>query len=115
MTELQGRVSGAGGEHIAEEYLRAKGAQIIGKNFKAVGAEIYLIAKMDARIVFVEVKARFGSRRGTPGEAITPAKAARIRRAAALWLKNNGGMEQRVRFDAVLISEEGIKHIPGAF
>ena len=115
MSGLEGRVSGAGGEHIAEEYLKRKGAQVLGKNFKAVGAEIDLIVKMDERIVFVEVKARYGSRKGTPGEAITPAKAGRIRRAAALWLKMNGGTAQRVRFDAVLINEDGIRHIPGAF
>ena len=115
MSGLNGHISGGGGEHIAEEFLKAHGAEIIAKNFKAAGAEIDLIAKMDGRIVFAEVKARFGSRYGTPGEAITPAKAARIRRAATVYLKFNGGLNQPVRFDALLISEEGIKHIPGAF
>jgi len=115
MSGLKGSVSGRGGEHIAEEYLKARGAQIIAKNFKAAGAEIDLIAKMDGRIVFVEVKARFGRRYGSPGEAITRAKAGSIRRAATVFLKQNGGLEQAVRFDALLVSEEGIKHIPGAF
>ena len=115
MGGLTGHVSGAGGEHIAEEYLRAQGAQILEKNYRAANAEIDLIVRMDGRIVFVEVKARFGKRYGTPGEAITPAKAAKIRRAALAYLKQNGGTAQRTRFDALLISEEGIKHIPGAF
>jgi len=115
MSGLQGHVSGHGGEHIAEEYLKAHGAEVLAKNFKAVGAEIDLIARMDGRIVFVEVKARFGRRYGAPGEAITKAKAANIRRAAMVYLKKNGGLNQAVRFDALLISEEGIRHIPGAF
>lgn len=115
MNGLEGHISGRGGEHIAEEYLKRRGAEIIGKNFKAAGGEIDLIVKMDGRIVFVEVKARFGSRYGTPGEAITPAKTARVRRAATAWLKKNGGMQQPVRFDALLVSEDGVKHIPGAF
>lgn len=115
MSGLITGVSGAGGEHIAETYLTDRGAQILARNFKAAGAEIDLIARMDGRIVFVEVKARFGSRYGTPGEAITPAKAARIRRAATVYLLRNGGTAQSVRFDALLISEQGIKHIPGAF
>lgn len=115
MTGLSGHVSGRGGEHIAEEYLKARGAEILEKNFKAAGAEIDLIARMDGRIVFVEVKARFGRRYGTPGEAINAGKKAKIRRAATVYLKTHGGLQQAVRFDAMLISEEGIKHIPGAF
>ena len=115
MGGVTGHVSGAGGEHIAEEYLIAHGAQILTKNFQAAGAEIDIIARMDERIGFVEVKARFGSRYGTPGEAITQAKAAKIRRAALVYLKQNGGTAQRTRFDAILISEAGIRHIPGAF
>lgn len=108
-------VSGAGGEHIAEQYLRSRGAQLLCKHFRAVGGEIDLIVRMDGRIVFVEVKARFGARYGTPGEAITRAQAQRIRRAALVYLKAHGGTAQPVRFDALLISEQGIKHIPGAF
>lgn len=115
MNGLYAGVRGAGGEHIAGEYLKAHGATVLAKNFKAVGGEIDLIVKMDGRIVFVEVKARFGRRYGSAGEAITPAKAARIRRAALIYLKTHGGTAQPVRFDALLISEEGIKHIPGAF
>ncbi len=115
MSGLIGNISGAGGEHIAEEHLIALGAQILCRNFKAAGAEIDLIAKLDGRIVFVEVKARFGAKHGTAGEAITPAKAAKIRRAAQVYLKKNGGIAQPMRFDAVLVSERGIKHIPSAF
>lgn len=115
MSGLSGSVSGRGGEHIAEEYLLRKGAVILAKNYKAAGGEIDLIARMDGRLVFVEVKARFGRRYGSPGEAITKDKAARVRRAAAAFCKHNGGLAQPMRFDALLISEEGIKHIPGAF
>ena len=112
MTE---RFSGHAGEHLAEEYLRELGAEILDRNFHAAGAEIDVIARMDGRIVFVEVKARFGAKYGTPGEAINAAKIARIRRAAMVYLKQHGGIAQPVRFDALLISEHGVKHIPAAF
>lgn len=115
MAGLTAHVEGSGGEHIAEEYLLAHGAQILEKNYHAADAEIDLIVQMDDRIVFVEVKARFGNRYGTPGEAITPAKAAKIRKAALIYLREHGGISQRTRFDAILINQEGIKHIPGAF
>ena len=109
------RQIGAHYESVAADYLAARGYRILERNYRNRTGEIDIIARMDERIVFVEVKARFGSRYGTPGEAITQAKAAKIRRAALVYLKQNGGTAQRTRFDAVLISEEGIKHIPGAF
>lgn len=110
-----GRLSGRGGENAAEGYLISLGAEILERNYKVPTGEIDIIARMDGRIVFVEVKARFGSRYGTPGDAITPQKKQRVRRAAEMYLKAHGGTAQPVRFDAVLISEEGIKHVKGAF
>ena len=112
---MTGRLSGHGGEHAAEMYLAAQGAEVLERNYKAAGGEIDLIVRMDGRIVFVEVKARFGERYGTAGEAITQGKIARVRRAATVYLKQHGGTQQPVRFDAVLVSPEGVKHIPGAF
>lgn len=109
------RLSGRAGENAAEAYLADIGAEILERNYKAAGGEIDLIARFEGRIVFVEVKARYGIERGTAGEAITKAKAARIRRAAMVYLKQNGGLDQRARFDAILLSPDGVKHVPGAF
>ena len=112
---MTGRLSGAGGEHMAEMYLTERGAEVLERNYKAAGGEIDLIVRMDGRIVFVEVKARSGERYGAPGEAITKGKILRVRRAATVYLKEHGGTQQPVRFDAVLVSPEGVKHLPGAF
>jgi len=112
---MTGRLSGAGGEHVAETYLAERGAQVLERNYKAAGGEIDLIVRMDGRIVFVEVKARSSERYGMPGGAITPGKIQRVRRAATVYLKEHGGLQQAVRFDAVLVSPDGVKHISGAF
>ncbi len=112
---MTGRVSGRGGERAAEMWLVEQGAAVLERNYRAAGGEIDLIVRMDGRIVFVEVKARYGEEHGSPGAAITPDKMRRVRRAATVYLKEHGGTQQPVRFDAVLVSPEGIRHIPGAF
>lgn len=112
---MNGRMGGTAGENAAEAYLIEKGAEILKRNYRAAGGEIDIIARFEGRIVFVEVKARYSLQHGSAGEAITPAKAARIRRAAMVYLKQSGGLAQRSRFDAILLSPDGIKHVPGAF
>jgi len=56
--------------------------------------------------VFIEVKARATDRFGGPGEAITPAKQARIARLAQQFLTARRLGDRPCRFDAVLISGE---------
>ena len=52
---------------------------------------------------------------GSPAEAVTPAKQARILRAAKLYLQRQGLWEAPVRFDVIAITPEGIRHIEAAF
>ena len=72
------------------------------------------------RLVVCEVKTRSGLGFGAPAEAVTPAKAARIRRLAASWLTAHRTGWCEVRFDvvAVLCPAQGpttVTHLPGAF
>ena len=72
------------------------------------------------RLVVCEVKTRSGLGFGAPAEAVTPAKAARIRRLAATWLTSHRAGWCEVRFDvvAVLCPPQGpttVTHLPGAF
>ncbi len=110
-----GHISGKGGENFAERFLIDRGAEILERNFRTAVGEIDIIARMEGRLVFVEVKARFGSEHGTPGEAITAKQKRRIRRAAEMYLKDHGGTAQPVRFDALLLSEDGVKYVKSAF
>jgi putative endonuclease len=72
------------------------------------------------RLVVCEVKTRSGTGYGEPSESVTPAKATRIRRVAAAWLRSHRVGWCEVRFDvlAVLCPPDGpvtVEHLQGAF
>ncbi|MEZ5097702.1 MAG: YraN family protein [Nocardioides sp.] len=54
-------------------------------------------------LVVCEVKTRSSTAYGTPHEAITPAKLARLRRLAAQWLATHAPRVTDVRIDLVAI------------
>ncbi|TLY16801.1 MAG: YraN family protein [Nitrospirae bacterium] len=71
------------------------------------GSSLTITAPEDrGTLVFIEVKARATDRFGGPGEAITPAKQARIARLAQQFLTARRLGDRPCRFDAVLISGE---------
>lgn len=92
---------GRKGEALAADHLREQGMRIVGRNWRCRHGEIDLIALAGDTLVFVEVKTRSGTRHGAPLEAITEAKAGRLRRLATAWLLANGPFAGPVRFDAV--------------
>lgn len=106
---------GAQWEDAAAEYLKSRGAVILGKNYRRGPGEIDLIARMDGFIAFVEVKQRGSHSRGTPGEAVTRTKQARISGTALYYLKENRLLDARIRFDVIEIDPEGLRHIKNAF
>jgi putative endonuclease len=98
---------GQRGEQIAARYLRRCGYLILTRNFRAVGAEVDLIALEDTTLVFVEVKTRLGIGAGTPEEAVDDHKQQQIRRAANVYaeLRHAGGVA--TRFDVIAITGAG--------
>jgi putative endonuclease len=98
---------GQRGEEIAARHLRRCGYRVLERNFSVAGAEIDLIAIDHETYVFVEVKARSSTVFGLPAEAVDARKAARIRRAATLYLRRNHAEESPVRFDIVAIVGAG--------
>ena len=89
------------GEKIAENYLEAKGYQILEKNYflKAEGSpflgEIDIIAKKEETICFVEVKTLVGSLSTgfvedfSPEQRVNFEKRKKIARVAEMWLAKN--------------------------
>jgi putative endonuclease len=65
------------------------------------------------------VKARSGTAFGTPAEAVSPVKQARIRRLAARWLGEHrqqlGARPAQVRFDVAAILGDQLDLLEGAF
>jgi putative endonuclease len=74
------------GEEVAAAYLVAAGLTIVARNWRCRDGEVDIIALDGDVLVMCEVKTRRGVGFGTPLDAVTPAKAARLRRLALRWL-----------------------------
>jgi putative endonuclease len=98
---------GRRGEEIAARHLRRCGYRILERNYRAAGAEIDLVATERSTLVFVEVKTRSSAAFGAPAEAVDERKAARIHRAAGIYLRRVHAAERPVRFDIVAIVGAG--------
>lgn len=111
---------GKRGEDVAAEYLAGTGLVVLSRNWRCREGEVDLIATDGERVVVCEVKTRSATGYGEPAEGVTPAKAARIRRIAAEWLRAHRVGWCEIRFDvvAVLVPQGGpvtVEHLKGAF
>lgn len=111
---------GAEGERRACRALEEAGYTIVARNVHAGHDEIDVIAREGGMWVFVEVKARRGDRLGAPEESVTPAKQARLLRAARAWMEENAIEDADWRMDVVAVrfTDGALPHveiIPNAF
>ena len=109
---------GQQGELLAADFLREAGLEILGSNWRCQHGEIDIIARDSQTLVICEVKTRSGVRFGTPLEAITRQKAARLRRLAVAWVTAHGLFFEEIRIDAIGVlrsasGEFSIDHIRG--
>lgn len=93
------REKGNAGEDAALLHYQRRGCTLLARNYRAFRCEVDLILRQGETVVFVEVKARSGSRYGTPAEAVTAAKQANLRKAAQMYLAEHGLLESPARFD----------------
>ncbi len=94
---------GRQGEIIAEQALRAHGYEIVERNWRCPVGEIDLVTRDGEVMVFVEVKLRTSDAFGSPEEAVTEAKQARLLRAGAVYLAEHGLDNVPCRIDVVAI------------
>jgi putative endonuclease len=109
---------GREGEQVAVEYLERAGLRVLARNWRCADGELDIVAAERQVLVVCEVKTRSGTRFGTPLEAITRNKQARLRRLAARWLAANGVLFEEVRIDVIgLIRDQSgqyeIEHVRG--
>ncbi|MEA2061825.1 MAG: YraN family protein [Thermodesulfobacteriota bacterium] len=106
-------------EQAACVFLEQKGYSIVERNYRTRSAEIDIIARYNAFLVFIEVKARQGQRMGSAREAVTPVKQKKISLGAAFYLRENNLGEVRTRFDVIAVTRSRndfeIEHIENAF
>ena len=109
---------GRTGEQIAVEYLERAGLRILDRNWRSTDGEVDIVATERRVLVVCEVKTRSGAGFGTPLEAITRHKQARLRRLAAQWLAAHGVLFDEVRIDVIgVLRDSGgefqIEHVRG--
>lgn len=114
------REYGRRAEAAAEQYLRQRGYQILGRNIRLKGGELDLIARHGETIVFVEVKARRTPTYGGTAYAVTDQKARRIAKLASQYLAQRGLTDCWCRFDVIFCEGHDsqalhIQHLEGAF
>lgn len=114
------RSLGAVGERLAGRYFEDRGARVVDRNWRCVEGELDLVVREPSGVVVaVEVKTRRGLGFGTPVEAVTWRKQARLRRLLAAWLRDHPEVTARgVRLDVVGIllrpgEPVSLRHITG--
>ncbi|HET9730310.1 MAG TPA: YraN family protein [Acidimicrobiia bacterium] len=93
------RLVGDAGEAAVAQWYRARGYEIVARNWRVREGEIDLVVRRGATIVFCEVKTRRSTTFGTPADAVTPRKQVRLRVLARAFLAAEHVRGQMVRFD----------------
>jgi putative endonuclease len=91
------------GEDVAARHLAEQGLVILQRNWRCDIGEIDIVARDGSCLVVCEVKTRRTTSCGSPVEAVTPDKAARLRRLAARWLADSGLHPPEIRIDVVAV------------
>ena len=99
--------SGASAKTSPRDTSTDAGLVILDRNWRCADGELDIVAMDGPALVFCEVKTRSSVLFGSPAEAVTPVKAARIRRLALRWLiENRDGSPDywpELRFDVVSV------------
>lgn len=113
---MNNRATGSDREKQAAEYLEQQGMRIVERNFRCKLGEIDLIGWHQNYLVFVEVKYRSSSVKGSAVEAVDERKQRRICRVADYYRNSHRiGSQTGVRYDVVAIQEEKMEWITNAF
>jgi putative endonuclease len=97
------------GEDLAVATLTSAGIDVICRNWRCREGEIDVLARDGSTLVVCEVKTRAGLLFGTPLEAVTALKLARLRRLAVRWLDDvKPSWVRAIRVDVV-----GVVYPPG--
>lgn len=95
---------GPAGEEAAAGWYRARGYEIVARNWRSRLGEVDLLARRGDVVVVCEVKTRRGSAHGAPFEAVHERKRAKLRALAELFVLSRGLVAEAVRFDVASVS-----------
>jgi putative endonuclease len=108
---------GQHGEDLAHRHLRREGFIVAARNWRPPqgGGEIDIIAWDRQILVFTEVKTRTCGEWGVPERAIDQSKMLALRRAARDYMRRSGIEPGQVRFDAIMITPDSLRHLRDVF
>jgi putative endonuclease len=116
---MQRKSLGTKGEHLAAEFLRRHGFEIIARNFRYDRGEIDIIAGKEKLISFCEVKTRTSTAYGSGEDAVDTRKQRQIRKVAEGFISERELDGYDFRFDVVVVDirkkETTIRLIENAF
>lgn len=113
---MNNRAAGAAWEQRAAEYLASSGMEIRERNYRNRQGEIDIIGRHEGYLVFVEVKYRRNSEKGSALEAVTKGKQRQICRVADFYRYTHGlGEETAVRYDVVAVQGDRMMWLKDAF
>ena len=96
------------GEELAVRALAARGYRIRERNWRCPAGELDIVAQDGDVLAFVEVKTRRGREFGTPEEAVTPAKQAKLVELAVTYVQESGWTgDWRIDVAAVEFTPDG--------
>jgi putative endonuclease len=109
---------GRRGEQLAVDYLQRSGLRVLDRNWRCAEGEIDIVAAERRALVVCEVKTRSGLAFGSPLEAISRSKRARLRRLAVAWVMAHGVLFDEIRVDVIgLVRDRAgkftIEHVRG--
>ena len=94
---------GRRGEDLALAAVEELGYELVERNFRCNFGEVDLIARDGDTLVFIEVKTRRGKRPAIAKEAVGPRKRRQLSKVALYYMKSEGYLKQRARFDVVAV------------
>ena len=92
------------GEDVAARHLSEAGWEVLARNWRCASGELDIVAVDGDELVAVEVKTRRSATYGSPQEAVTHSKLARLRRLAAAWLEQQPRHFRGVRVDVIAVT-----------
>lgn len=118
MPWAEARAVGDRGEDLVCAHLEGLGWEVVERNWRCREGELDVVARQDGLLVFCEVKTRRSQRFGAPVEAVSVAKARRLRRLAWAWLAEHGQRGETFRIDVVgVLCQAGrapqVQHLQG--
>ncbi|MBX6350809.1 MAG: YraN family protein [Clostridia bacterium] len=107
-------------EEAVARWVRARGLEVVARNWRRRFGELDLVLRDGATWVAAEVRARRTASAGTPAESVTAEKRRRLVRLARAFAAERGLLEAMWRFDVFCVTPDdahglAVEWIPGAF